>query len=249
MAYNPKTNWRNNDIVTPEDLNRIERGIAESASPADDVILYIAPSGSDDTGTGQIDKPFRTFQKAIDTLPICNGLGKLCVIKIAEGQYPGFIMCADKRIELSAQGTIQILGDVIINDGTLIFVDETGGEVYLIDSTLTMTGGNFMSMIQTAVTTSDQISPRDGVAIDCSVGSKFGVHADLIITHRLTAIRCSHSHMTLKRLLTDATPTGIVCECGIVQLGDDVIQASAAKFVTQDGGRIYVGAQSSTPNY
>lgn len=248
MPFNSKTNWRANDIVMPDDLNRIERGIAESASPADDVIVYVAPEGNDETGTGEGTKPFRTIQKAIDSFPTSNNLSKLCVIKVAPGQYSGFTMSTPKKVEFSVQGEVQILSDVVLNSGSIFFADETDANVYLVGCRIIMSGGNLMSMIPLAVTTLDQNVPYDGIAIDCASGSTFGVHADLIITNHTTAIRCSHSHMTLKRMLTDKTATGIVCQCGIVQLGDDVLQAST-KFITQDGGRIYVGAQTKLPEY
>lgn len=249
MAYSPKTNWRNNDIVTPNDLNRIERGIAESSSPSDDIVFYISPDGSDTTGTGDGNTPFRTIQKAIDSFPTSNNESKLFVIKIAEGQYPGFTMSTPKKVEVSVVGNVQIMGDVVLNAGTLFFADETDAGVYIMDSRIIMTGGELISMIQLAVTTSTQIEAVDTIAVDCSCGSKLSVHSELIVTHHTTAVKCSHSTITLKRMMTDATPTGVICECGIVQIGDDVIQASAAKFVTQDGGRIYVGAQTNMPNY
>lgn len=248
MPYNAKTNWRNNDIVTPEDLNRMEQGIADSASPADDILFYVYENGSDETGTGDINKPFRTIQKAIDAIPTSNNLSKLCYIKVGAGQYPGFTMSTPKKVEFIIQGDVQIMSDVVINAGTVFFADEADAAVYLTDSQIIMSGGNFMSMIMVGVTTSDQNVPLDAVAVDCSAGSKFGVHADLVITHHTTAVRCSHSHVHLKRMMTDKTATGIVCECGIVQLGDDVLQATT-KFITQDGGRIYVGAQTNMPNY
>lgn len=246
MAYNAKTNWRNNDIVTPDDLNRIERGIADSASPAEDVSVYVAPSGNDTTGTGEVDKPFRTIQKAIDSLPDVNKMSKLCIIKLAEGQYPGFTLSCSKRIEISAQGEIQILGDVVLNSGRITFVEEPDAELYVLGGKIVMNGGYFVSRIMLGIT--NQEGMVTGVAIECNEGSYFAAYGDMVIANHTTGITCAHSHMYLHRLLTDIITTGIICDCGIVQIGDDVIQASA-KFVTQHGGRIYVGAQTDTPNY
>lgn len=31
MAFEPKTNWQTNDIVKPEDMNRIEQGIYDAS--------------------------------------------------------------------------------------------------------------------------------------------------------------------------------------------------------------------------
>ena len=248
MPYSAKTNWRNNDIVTPDDLNRIEQGLADVASPKDDIILYVSAAGDDNTGTGDMNSPFRTVQKAIDALPPCNALGKACVIKIYEGEFAGFTLSAFKQIDVVVQGIVQFKGDIIINSGSMTFVDETDAQVYLIDARLYMNGGKLTSFIPIGITTSAQSSQYNGIAINCANGSIFGVHADTTITHHTTAISCSHSYINLKRMLTDQTSTGIVCECGITQLGDDVIQAST-KFVTRDGGRIYVGAQTNVPNY
>ena len=248
MPYNAKTNWRNNDIVTPSDLNRIEQGIAESASPADDLILFVEPGGSDETGTGTSEKPFRTIQKAIDSFPTSNNFSKLCVIKMPEGDYPGFTLSAAKKIEISTQGTILITGDIVVNAGSITFVDESDTSVNLIGGRVLIGGGEFTSMVMLAVTTEGQVGQITAPGIECSANGHFGVHADTVVTNHDVAISCFHGYVNLKRLMTDKTPTGIMCECGIVQLGDDVIQATT-KFVTKNGGRIYVGAQTNMPNY
>lgn len=246
MAYNAKTNWRNNDIVMPDDLNRIEKGIADIASPEDDASIYVAPSGSDTTGTGDADRPFRTIQKAIDSLPATNKMNKLFIIKLAEGQYPGFTLSSFKRIEISAQGEIHILGDVVINSGKITFVEESDTSIYVLGSKIIMNGGHFVCRVMLGIT--NQEGMMNEPAVECYEGSYFAAYSDMIIANHSTGIICSHSNMQLHRLLTDVITTGVICDCGIVQIGDDVVQASA-KFVTQHGGRIYVSAQTNTPNY
>lgn len=240
MAYDAKTNWRNNDIVTADDLNRIERGIADSASPADDRVIYVAADGSDATGTGELTKPFRTIQKAIDSFPTSNNLSKLCVISLGEGSYPGFTLSAFKRIEVSTHGEILITGDIVISAGKLTIVEESDTSVYIMGGAITMTGGYFECLVMLGITNE---SMSDKVAVNCTGSSHFSVPAEMVVANCITAINCAHSFMTIRRLLTDVITTGIICDCGIVQLGDDVIQATTAKFVTKNGGRIYVGAQ------
>ena len=246
MPYSAKTNWRNNDIVTPDDLNRMEKGIADSASPAEDVSLYIAPSGNDDTGTGEVDKPFRTVQKAIDSFSANNALGKLCILKMAEGSYPGFTLSCFKRIEISAEGEIQITGDIVINSGRLTFVEESDTGIYLVGGRVIMNGGYFVCGVTLGIT--NQGGMVNAIAVECSESSHFATYSDVIVANYATAIKCSHSYISLHRFMTDVITTGIICDCGIVQIGDDVIQAST-KFITQNGGRIYVGAQTKMPEY
>lgn len=246
MPYNAKTNWRNNDIVTPEDLNRIEKGIADSASPDASITFYVSPSGDDTAGTGEEHNPFRSIQKAIDSFPSNNSLGKSYSIELQEGEYTGFRLAAFKAITINVSGEVQITGNITISEGRLTFMGDAEAGITVVNGRIVMGGGDLTAMITLGVTYLDTTSNSN--AIDCSSGAKFTSTSDVIVAKFKTAVKCSYSHIHLKRLLTDVIDTGIVCECGVVQIGDDVIQAST-KFVTQKGGRIYVGAYASPEMY
>ena len=246
MPYNARTNWRNNDIVTPDDLNRIEKGIAESASPDASISFYVSPSGDDTAGTGEQGNPFKSIQKAIDSFPSNNALGKSYTIELEEGNYTGFRLAAFKAITINVSGQVSITGNVTISEGRLTFMGDAEASVTVVNGRIAMGGGDLTAMISLGVTYTDIVSTAN--AIDCSSGAKFTSTSDVIVANFKTAVRCAYSHIHLKRLLTDVITTGIVCECGIVQIGDDVIQAST-KFITQQGGRIYVGSQTNMPNY
>ena len=51
-----------------------------------DVRVYVSPNGDDTTGDGDVDAPFKTIQKAIDSLPLHLG-GHTARIDIADGTY------------------------------------------------------------------------------------------------------------------------------------------------------------------
>ena len=52
----------------------------------EDVTVYVSAAGSDVTGTGAVEAPYKTVQKAIDELPKCLG-GFAATIDIADGTY------------------------------------------------------------------------------------------------------------------------------------------------------------------
>lgn len=52
----------------------------------DNVTVYVATTGSDTTGDGSVSKPFKTIQKAVDSIPLHLG-GYTATIDIANGTY------------------------------------------------------------------------------------------------------------------------------------------------------------------
>ena len=269
MAYSAKTNWKNNDIVTPDDLNRIEKGISDSAqkdlgnvtdavftakAKKNNVAIYstslitltVSPSGNDDTGTGTSSAPFRTIQKAIDALPDCNNLGVRYTINVAEGSYPGFTLGAFKNITMRMAGATIVEGDITVNAGNLtISTVQSGTTLTLSSGVIKVSGGSLD--INFAVTMT-RATPGTGTAVTCDNGCHFGVKADFSIVNYNIGINCSHSYISIRKLKIEAAVSGIICESGIAQMGAGEVQADT-KFVIQHGGRIYVGAQTSLPNY
>ena len=275
MAYSSKTTWKTNDIVKPEDLNRIEKGIADahrdkadatmsnvtsanfatkakesniSVFPTAGVKLYVSSTGSDTAGNGSSSAPFRTIQKALNTFEDSNNLNVAYTLEIAGGDYLGFTINSSKSITAYVTGQVVIAGDIKINSGNLRIVTTTSSDTSFVisDGSVSMQGGNFYCSVYMGVT---RPTLTTAAAIECSRGAQFNVQNELIIANHTIGINCSNSRATIRRILTDVISTGIICDNGIVQLGDEVIQASVAKYVTQYGGRIFVGAQTNIPNY
>lgn len=51
MTYQGKTDWRYNDIVTEEDMNRIERGIEQTSEQSAKIILSSIAPPTDEPNT------------------------------------------------------------------------------------------------------------------------------------------------------------------------------------------------------
>lgn len=270
MAYSPKLNWVNNDIVKPEDLNRIERGIFNSADitlsnvqgadflqkanqsgvatgPLSDVQIYVSPQGDDAGGNGSSQRPFLTIEKAINTFPTPNDRSVLYTLNLEPGMYAGFTLNASKNINIVASGEVRITSDIDVNFGSIAISSSRTGAATLIfqNSHLVVKGGKFQCSIPITFT---NYSGARTPAIECLEGSTVNIENEVSIQNIYMGVSCIGSTIRIKKIATEALTTGISCSCGIVQLGEETISATT-KFVIQHGARIYVGAQTSMPNY
>lgn len=273
MAYSAKTNWVNNDIVKPADMNRIEEGIAAldkgkadasmsnvtdaaflakakqskvATYPTSLIKLYVASSGDPFTGDGSAAAPFSTIQKAIDAFPDCNDLGVEYVINVAEGGYPEFTLNSSKNITMYISGAVSVTADITIKAGNLKVVSVVEGSSFsTFAGALKVEGGNFSCHVPLGLV---QPSVTPAAAITCKDGASFSARDEVIIMNFSIGIDCEGSVMHIRKLTTQAAVNGVICESGIVVIGAEEMEATT-KFITQHGGRIYLGAQTNMPNY
>ena len=247
MSYTPRV-WNNNDIVKHTDLNRIEQGIANSEQiPQNSITLYVsAYSGDNTTGTGEADKPFKTLDKAIDKFPCSNDKNVEYILQVGPGEYPSLTLTSPKNIKMIISGNATVKGDILISCGKLSVVSSVEDASFsAFEGNLTMLGGDLNVAVPLSVV---QSSPGEGIGIDCREGAHLAVQNEVTIQNFNTAIRCISSYLSLRNVQTESSITGVICECGLVQLGRESIQATT-KFVAQHGGRIYVGAQAIGTSY
>lgn len=247
MAYTPKT-WQNNDIVKPEDLNRIEQGIANAETPPQStIILYVSPSGNDASADGSSSKPFRTIQEAINAFPTSNDKSVVYTLNVAAGTYAGFTLKSSKAISATLSGQIIFTSDIYLDAGLLSLESNRANtpSINFSKCHLFARGGNLNSDVPTSF--GDYTTARNA-AIECSKCSVINLEGQLTISGINTAIRCQGATARVKQISTTEVTTGVSCNGGIVQIGEETISATT-KFTTQFGGRIYVGAQTNIPNY
>lgn len=256
MAYNAKTNWLINEVVQPADMNRIEAGIAandfgkadrdlsnvtaaafssKAASSNVEVygttnkVIYVSTSGNDTTGTGESAAPYKTIQKAIDSIPETNPFGVTYTINVLYGTHAGFTVKGNKKIKLN-MGASATLGNIIIYAGNIEIL-----------GTLTCTGyvyvyGGFLNAQYIKFTGSG------GNALFCSHGGQIGITGWVEITGYTNGINCENSHAYIRQITMTGGNTGVQCTCGAVYIGTEAI-ASTTKYLITHGGSVFVGSK------
>lgn len=262
MAYSAKTDWKINDTVQPQDMNRIEQGINEAhiykannslsnvnndvfktkakASgvevPAQsDITYYVSPNGDDSAGTGAIDRPFKTFQKAIDSFPDSNPLGAIYHIVAAAGTYAGFTLRANKHIWISPDDNITI-GKISLYNG---FV-EIHDEVTLNDSIGIYNGA---TLVMNKVTVNKAAGALT-TGVLCQYGGTLIIKDEITIIGFSLGISCFLAQAFISNAVIYNGDTGVSCECGHTLIGNESITTTAAKYVVHNGGRIFAGTET-----
>lgn len=211
---------------------------------ADLETVYVTTSGNDASGDGSESKPFRTIQKAINSLPkdLAN---KEVTINIASGTY-------SENVEIAGfyGGTLRFqLGDVIAKSFVLYETD-----VIINGSSLTLNAsGNVYgfrchrgsnAIFQCALTVNGS---TNGVFV--SYGSRFSCR-NVDVNSCTNAIVCNFAAQLYIGALTGSkNNNGISVSGGIASLESVVAAMASTLYITTAGGRIYTGAQTSIPEY
>lgn len=247
MAWQtPKTNWGPPDGVRDTDLNRIEGNILElykSGAVATDATVYVSASGSDATGTGTSAAPFQTITAALAS--IAKHLnGKNVTLSIASGTY------LENVLVKGFTGVLNIVttgGPVTLRiltvDGCV--VNHSGTQLNARDGIVIKNGGVFYG---TAI-----IYVAGGpVGISVHTGSTFIVLQTVTVSNTISfgVEAYAHGRIYVATLggtgnagtAISATSGGVVC------YGSRSIVATTQQ-MTNTGGKIYTGAQTSVPNY
>lgn len=92
---------------------------------SEDVKVYVSTQGSDVDGTGSIDAPFASIQKAIDALPKDLG-GHTATIDIAGGTYEERLLCkgfSGGTLKIGVSGTSVVVRGIEINASSYVEVN------------------------------------------------------------------------------------------------------------------------------
>ena len=207
--------------------------------------IYVSPSGNDASGNGSESYPFKSIQKAINSIPKDLGNREITV-NIASGTYA-------EKVEVSgfyggtlrfSFGTVTIttfsvFESCVILSGTALTIAASGNTYGF----YCHRGANVICQIPLTVTGSTN-------GIYCVFGSKFSGNRAITInscTYAVTSMYASYVYVT--SLAGSKNNNGIQAGAGIASIGSIASGFASTLYVTTAGGRVYTGAQASAPAY
>ena len=206
--------------------------------------IYVDTSGDDASGDGSESKPFRTIQKAIDSIPK-NLDNREITISVASGTYSENVEVAGfyggtLRFNLGAvtmKSFVLYETNVIINGTSLTL--SASGNIYGIRC---HRGAN--AIFQCALTVNGS---TNGIFV--AYGSRFSCRT-VIVNSCTNAIVCNFaSYLYIGTLGGSKNNNGVSVAAGIASIESIVSSMASTLYATTNGGRIYTGAQASVPAY
>ena len=251
MAWQtPKIDWSPEDGVRNDDFNRIEGNIKDihdshskiaSQIMTEDALLYVSPSGNDETGDGSTSTPFKTIGKALSMIPH-NMSGRSALISIAAGTYPEWVELYGYDGQITFAGTS---GAAVIVSG--FRVDEA--KVSINNITLRVNSGVFVT--GNSSLTGTGVLHVNGYTLTVNYNASFdmpNVIVDNASGYAIEVNRCGRFYASA--ITGSGNTNGIRCQSGgEASFGSNNISVSGTLYVTASGGRIYSGSQQSIPIY
>ena len=219
-----------------------------------DVTVFVATTGSDQTGDGSSAAPYATIQKALDSLPKWLD-GYTATIDITDGTYEG-------RVSIDGfQGGTLVVG---IADRTVTVrgVRVTGSSVVKLNiSNIVRTESVVGSLL--ALSSGSMVHINNRFSIDALNAAVTGVVVEtgstLMVTDEAIFIvhNCGYnaiyasggSRVSLSGIAGSGNAVGLRAETGAMISFSSRSLTGTTENITATGGRIYTGAQSNTPNY
>lgn len=232
----PKTNWSAADGVRAADFNRIEGNILELYNGFGRSIIevYVATTGSDETGDGSYASPYATVSKALSKVPK-HVNGQTAVIRIAGGTYNEAVHIAGYTMPLTlsgiGSGTVT-LGNLVVEDCTVMISEMY---TFIVNGSLTIrNAGTLISNTDTYV--------HGGVTVyNCSsatFGSLYAYGSYAVSVYNVSSLYAS-------ALDGAGTTYGLYVLAGGIVTYDYSYLTGPVR--TGGGGRIYTGTQSNSP--
>ena len=231
--------------------SRIYYGAQEDFHINDPVTVYVDPTNGSDSNDGTQSYPFKTLQKAIDTVP--KGTKQYSVIHMTAGTYATSgtsvpFMTDDQCINFSASGAVVISSKVLIEDFSDIKFSGGSGTSFTINNTVE---ANTFSTVYSDVVISIDGSGGSGTALSLKSGARF-IHESTTKTIELSGlygVKAETASTAYFYALTTSLGTGFSGGCGIsatngavVSYGTHTTTFTTAKS-TASGGRILEGTQ------
>ena len=265
MAFQAKTDWLLGQIVQPDDMNRIERGILDvdtnkgnrDLSNVDTSVfaskaktsnievfdtaaktIFVSPNGNDTTGVGTQASPFLTIQRAITAIPQNNPTGVDYTVNLMPGNHTGFELKSVKRIKFAIGNDVTINGDIKVYAG-YVEIPRTiicTGEIIVEGGTLIIENVTLMA------------SSTKMYAASASKGGVLNVtgHMNIVSGYSMNVIFTNTTGYIRQLTSALAVGTGISCRGGSVYVGTATLDSVPTKYSVSYGGRIFVGAQTIT---
>lgn len=230
--------------INAANLNAMQKNMGLDAN----MTVYVAVSGSDATGNGSSTSPYQTITKALSTIPKnLNGFG--AIINIGAGTYD-----EDIFIEKTFGGVIILTGDasaqVAIRSLRVFY-----GSTVEITVPMTVTGAINNNAVYVLNAT---LSVGEPMTISGTAG--YGMFANRNAYCRFATLNVSNS--TIGAITsTNFSEVSVINSSGsnntvglrtsdggsIVYINNSL--AATTLYLSQTGGRIYAGSQTSIPNY
>lgn len=245
MAWQtPKTDWGASDGVRDSDFNRIEGNIAalyDMTGLHNSLTVYVnASSGNDNTGTGSAAAPYKTISKALSVMQ--RVMGQYDVTLDITGSFTESVtirgFTAPLTIHNSALASVQSM----LIDGCAVL--HSGGQLNCTRGLTLRNGATYTGYAPMYVGTGT-------VGVSLNNGSTLTLFNTFTISNTtsiaLEVSGCSRAYISAIAGTNNAT--GVLADTGGVVAYGSMSLAAVTQRVTNTGGRIYSGAQSSTPNY
>lgn len=243
--FAPKTDWSSADGVRNSDFNRIESNIQylyDTHMVRSSRTIHVSPSGNDTLGTGTSASPYATFARALRDVPRDLG-GNIVTVNVASGSYIEEVLISNFYngvISIMLSGTASIKGltvnnaRVSITGSTLTIASIYSGILLLgraylkCDARIEIQGGSTGIFVDdnSVFTTSAAVA-----LYDCTVRA-------------ITVSNGSFAYIYI--VAGSGHAAGVLVSQGSAFAYDNFnLLARDALTVTESGGRIYTGAQSS----
>lgn len=210
--------------------------------------IYISPSGNDTSGTGASATPYKTLTKALSVVPK-NTSGKSITIYIAPGTYSENVVIKDflGPITLNVTGsTPAIFNSITVDNCTVLHIGQP------INLTPTASGSGLTIQNGSCWIGSSSLNVAIGAyGISVKSGSRMAIQGTATLSNLLTAgINVSGGSVAYVAIAvgTNNSLALSATDGGMLIYATATIEGKS-KCLTNNGGRIYSGAQPGMYSY
>lgn len=207
--------------------------------------IYVATSGNDASGDGSENYPFKTIQKAIDSIPKDLENHEI-TINIASGTYSEEVVVSgfhggSLRLSFGSVTitTLSIYESNVIMSGTSLTIASNG-----------KTYGLYVHRASNAIAQLPITINGATNGLFAGYGSRFAGRNTITINSCTYAATASYAaQLYVIALEGSKNNNGVMASAGIASIGSIVASMASTLYVTAAGGRIYTGSQASVPSY
>ena len=207
--------------------------------------IYVATSGNDASGDGSENYPYKTIQKAIDSIPkdlenheitINIASGTYAEEVVVSGFHGGSLRLAFGSVTVT---TLSIYESNVILSGTSLTIASNG-----------KTYGLYVHRASNAICQLPITINGATNGLFVGYGSRFAGRNTITINSCTYAATASYAAQLYAIALEGSkNNNGVMASAGIATIGSIVASMASTLYVTAAGGRIYTGSQASVPSY
>lgn len=232
-------------IRTLSSITTFENEFENVGNVAADSTIYVTTSGSDTAGNGTSEKPFKTIQKAINSISR-NLNNRTITINVASGTYNEAVEIAgfyggSLRMSFGAVTikTLSIFESNVILTGTSLTLNASGNTYGL----YTHRGSNAIAQLPITINGSTN-------GLYTSYGSRFNSNKTVTVNSCTYAVVAIYGAMVfVTDIQGSKNNNGMQAAGGIILYSTVASGLASTAYLTSYGGRIFGGAQTNIPNY